>query len=148
MKRPTSVTVVAIVLIVLNAIGFLSLLFSSFVSDNPDVQAAIAEQMKNSTFSYATIQVVSYVSMIITVACAVGMLKGADWSRKLYVGLGVIGLVFNGINGMNQGIAGLFGVIFGVVILGLFTFLLYRQPADNFFKGIEEDQWDDEDEFA
>src|SRR5947208_702117 len=87
-KRPTSMTVIGWLLVVLTVLG-LVLVFT--MSSNPAMVKA-AEQMH---MSMTFLQAWSVLGAIINLSCAYGIFKGLPWSRVLYLAWGLIGLVFS-----------------------------------------------------
>ena len=125
MERPTSITVIAWILIVLSALG---LLVSVAMMNNPDVMDALAK----SKLGAGTQQMLGIVSSVISIVCGYGMLQGKNWSRLLYVITGVIGAAIN-FYAMPMGGAQLLGLAIFVVII----FFLYRPAANAWFGGAQ-----------
>jgi hypothetical protein len=80
-KRPTSVTIIAWILLVINA---LSLLGSIMAINNPMAQ----EQMAKSPIPIPLQYVMIYLGLSISILCAIFMLRAANWARLLYDCLG------------------------------------------------------------
>ena len=125
MERPTSITVIAWILIVLSALG---LLVSVAMMNNPDVMDALAK----SKLGAGTQQMLGIVSSVISIVCGYGMLQGKNWSRLLYVTTGVIGAAIN-FYAMPMGGAQFLGLAIFVVII----FFLYRPAANAWFGGAQ-----------
>ena len=125
MERPTSITVIAWILIVLSALG---LLVSVAMMNNPDVMDALAK----SKLGAGTQQMLGIVSSVISIVCGYGMLQGKNWSRLLYVITGVIGAAIN-FYAMPMGGAQFLGLAIFVVII----FFLYRPAANAWFGGAQ-----------
>ena len=125
MERPTSITVIAWILIVLSALG---LLVSVAMMNNPDVMDALAK----SKLGAGTQQILGIVSSVISIVCGYGMLQGKNWSRLLYVITGVIGAAIN-FYAMPMGGAQFLGLGIFVVII----FFLYRPAANAWFGGAQ-----------
>jgi hypothetical protein len=77
-KRPTSVTVIAWILIGLNALSVCTI---SILLTNETSLAV----MRQSPIPLGLQFTISYLSLAVTVLAALFMLKGANWSRWLYV---------------------------------------------------------------
>jgi hypothetical protein len=77
-KRPTSVTVIAWILLVISA---LSLLGSTMAINNPMAQ----EMMAKSPIPIPLQYVVLYLGLSIEILCATFMLRAANWARLLYI---------------------------------------------------------------
>ena len=121
MKRPTSVSVIAWLLIAMSGI---SLLTSIVSFNNPMVRELMAKSLIPIPLQF----VISYVGLLITLASGIAMLKGQNWARFLYVGWGVIGFVI-GILTFPMKAA----MIPGVVVVAVFAFFLFRPEANTYF---------------
>jgi hypothetical protein len=121
MERPTSITVIAWILIVLGALG---LLIAALMSNNPDV----IEQMAKSKLGAGTQQAVGIVSAIVSIASGYGILQGRNWGRLLYVASTLIGIALNfyamPVNNLQY---------VGIAIFAVITFFLYRPAANAWF---------------
>lgn len=119
--RPTSITVIGWILIVLGVVSIVGLVFTI---GNPRVQ----EFMARSTIP-APVQIFMLVAgMTIQMVCGVAFLKGYNWGRLLYViGTGIsiaVGLAMSPVKlAMAPGI-----ILFAVVVI-----FLYRPAANSFF---------------
>ena len=121
-KRPTSLTVIAWLIIVLSLLS-VALVFA--MSSNPQMVAA-AQQMH---MSMGLLQGWSVLGTIVNLACAYGILKGLPWSRVLYVVWGIIGLVFNAYTLPSKG-----GVVFGLIVLVVISVFLWTNSANDWFQ--------------
>ena len=86
MKRPTSVTIIAWILIVLSG---LSLVTSTLTLNNPVAQDLMAQSPLPLSVQYAML----YVGLALSIVCGIAMLKGQNWARFLYVVWTAISLV-------------------------------------------------------
>ena len=123
MERPTSITVISWILIVLGALG---LLVAALMSNNPDV----IEAMAKSKLGAGTQQIVGIASSVVSIVSGYGMLQGKNWGRLLYVISTVIGIALN-FYAMPMG-----GMQYlGVAIFAVVLFFLYRPAANAWFGG-------------
>ena len=119
--RPTSVTVVAVLLLIFAALGLLGVLF---IAGN--AQAKAIYEQKNISFAFVIAQ--SLIACGITVAASIAMLIGQNWGRWLYLIVTpinmIIGFVLMGIQP---------AAILGVGLYVLFLVLLTRPKANGYF---------------
>lgn len=124
LKRPTSVTVIAIIIIVFNGLGLVATLAST---GNPAVQQAY-EKMG---VSVAFVVGMTLVSSAVFLAAAIGMLMRHNWARLLYlVGIPVsivIGWLVFGFNPFQ---------LVGVALYVVFLILLTRPKVNDYFAGV------------
>jgi hypothetical protein len=119
--RPTSITVIAWLLVALAAISLTTLLFG------PDVRS-VMEKSPVSPAQYA----LTYLGLLVTLVCGIAMLKGRNWGRWLYVVWGAVGLLVGiVISPMKQ------AMIPGAVIFLIITFFLFRPKANRYFSNAE-----------
>ena len=85
-KRPTSMTVIGVLLIIFALFGVFGILMAG---SNPIMTQMLA-QMHMSLVAY---QLYGALGLIISLLCAYGILKGLPWSRVLYLVWGIIGLI-------------------------------------------------------
>jgi hypothetical protein len=120
-KRPTSVTVIAWLLIVL---GGISILTTTAAINNP----AVLEVMGRSPLPIGVQFAMTYAGLVIMIVCGVAMLKGRNWGRLLYViwtGAGfVIGIFTSPVKG---------AMIPGLVVFIIACFFLFRPKANQYF---------------
>ena len=121
-KRPTSITIIAWLLIALTVLGLIG---AFTMGSNPAMAAALA-QMKMSLAMY---QGWIVLNSIVTLICAYGFLKGYPWSRVLYVVFGVIGLVVGFYTSPMKA-----AILISLVILVIFAFFLFRENANDWFQ--------------
>ena len=124
-KRPTSVTVIAWILIVL---GGVSIVTTSLLLNNP----SMTELMSKNPVPIPVQYTISYTGMLAMIICGIGMLKGQNWSRFLYVIWTAIGLAISIVTSPMKA-AMIPGVVFFVVV----TFFLFRPAATRYFTGKE-----------
>jgi hypothetical protein len=121
-KRPVSLTIIAVVLIVLSLLGLVILFM---MGSNPAMTKAV-EQMH---VSLVFLQAWGVLGTVVNLICAYGILKGLPWSRVLYVVWGVIGLVVSAYTSPTKG-----GVVLGLVILVVISAFLWTNTANDWFQ--------------
>lgn len=120
-SRPTSISVIAWILIV---VGVLSLIANLITMSNPEVK----EMMTRGPIPISLQYVLIYVGLSIIIISGIGFLKGLNWARLLYVAWGVIGIIINFVSTEFSMIK-----IPGVLIFVIIVFFLYRPKANEFF---------------
>jgi hypothetical protein len=120
-KRPTSMTVIGVLLIIFALFG----LIGAFTAASNPTMTKVLEQMHMSLLFY---QALAVVGSLISVACGYGVLKGQPWSRVLYLVWGVISLGINLYTSPMKGLV-VFSLIFLVIIVGF----LFTNTANDWF---------------
>jgi hypothetical protein len=120
-KRPLSLTIIAWLLIVTSVFGIISGLM---MGSNEVASAMVAE----SPLPVGAHQAIGILSSVIALVCGVGVLKGWNWSRYVYVVAGVLGLVFNLVTVPMVSM-----IILGLLFLGVFVFFMFRPAANAWF---------------
>jgi hypothetical protein len=121
-KRPTSLTVIAVILIVLAAIGLIGVFVLASTAQG---RQALAQ----THMSLPAYQALGVVGAIVTVACAYGILKGLPWSRVLYVVWGIIGLAIGFYTSPMKA-----GIVLNLVILIVISVFLWTNNANDWFQ--------------
>ena len=121
MERPTSITVISWILIVLGALG---VLVAALMSNNPDVM----EQMAKSKLGAGTQQIIGIASSVIGIVSGYGMLQGKNWGRLLYVVSTVVGIALN-FYAMPVDAT----LYLAIAIFAVITFFLFRPAANAWF---------------
>lgn len=124
-ERPTSITVIAWILIVMAG---LSLITSAFYMNNPRAR----ELMGRSPIPIPVQYLMTYVGLLVTLICGIAMLKGQNWARILYVIWYIIGFVV-GIATSPMKVA----MIPGSVVFVVIAFFLFRPIANEYFTASE-----------
>jgi hypothetical protein len=122
--RPTSITVVAWILIVLGAIS----LITTLMLNNPQV----AEVMSKSPIPISAQYAMTYASLLVMLISGIAMLRQQNWGRWLYVigtALGFLAGVLT--SPMKE------AMIPGLVVFAVVTFFLFRPKANAYFSGTE-----------
>lgn len=123
MNRPTSLTIIGWLLIVMGIFGLISQLT---MQDNPAVQQVIAE----SPLPASVHMILGIIGAIVGVVSGYGVLKGMNWSRFLYVGWSAVGLVIGLLTTPFTSI-----MVLSLVFVGVFAFFLFRPAANDWFNG-------------
>ncbi|MCW3609644.1 hypothetical protein [Burkholderia cenocepacia] len=124
MKRPISLTILAWVIIVTNAI---TCVYTPFSIGMPTTQALLSHYLLP---VWATLGI-SVIIEAANVVIGIAILKGREWSRKAYVVTFVFGIAFSLINMPASMLAVL---IPGVLLFAVFVYLLFRRPATAYFR--------------
>ncbi len=119
--RPTSVTVISWILIVM---GGISLVTSTVMLNNPMVE----ELMKRSPFSPSVQYALMYIGLFVTITSGAAMLKGQNWARLLYVIWSAIGFLISLTTSPVKTAA-----IPGLIIYLVIVTLLFRPNVNRYF---------------
>lgn len=120
-RRPTSVTVVAWILIVIAAINLIS---SAVSFNNPMVRELMAKSPVPIPVQY----IMLFVGLTVTLVSGVGMLKGQNWARMLYVIWSAIGMIIGLATSPMKAM-----LIPGLLVVLIFVFFLFRPNANKYF---------------
>ncbi len=120
-QRPTSITVVAWILIVIAAINLVT---SAVSLNNPMVQELMAKNPIPIPVQY----VMLFLGLAVMLASGIGMLNGHNWARLLYVIWSAIGFVVALATSPMKAM-----LIPGVLSLLVFVFFLFRPAANHYF---------------
>jgi hypothetical protein len=123
MKRPTSVTVIAWIILVCSVFALFG---SIFTINNPMAR----ELMAKSPVPLSAQYVITFAGLLISIVSGIFMLKGANWARMLYIIWGAIGFVF----ALGTSPAKLM-LIPGFLVYAIFVFFLLRPKASAYFNG-------------
>jgi hypothetical protein len=121
--RPTSVTVIAWILIVVGCLALITTTFSLSLS-NPQVR----DLMARSPIPIPVQYVISYAGLAVMIASGVGMLKGQNWARLLYVIWTAVSILL----GLATAPVRVM-LIPGVILYGVIVFFLFRPKANQYF---------------
>ena len=124
-KRPTSITVIAWILIVTSG---LSVITCTIGLNNPKVK----ELRERSPLPISVQYVRMYVSLLIALISGIAMLKGHNWARFLFIICGAIGHIINFMTSPIKKI-----LIPGFIVLLIVAFFLFRPKANEYFAGTE-----------
>ena len=120
-KRPLSMTIIAWVLIVFSLIGLYGAIT---MGSNPIMMKAVAESHVSLLFQ----QVWGVLGCIVSLICAYGLLKGQPWSRVLYVGWGLLGIVVAFFTSPMKAV-----ILLSVLILVVVGFFLFSLKGNEWF---------------
>lgn len=120
-QRPTSLTIIGWFLIVTAAFG----VFGQITAQNNPIAQQLLAQSPLPAWVHL---IVGIIGLVVAAACGYGVLKGLNWSRYLYVGWSLFGLVFSTLTIALTSIA-LLSLLFVAVI----AFFLFRPAANAWF---------------
>lgn len=124
-SRPTSITVICWILIVMGGISLTSSILSFH---NPMAKQIMSQNPISITIQY----IMMYLGTLIMIGCGIAMLKGQNWARFLYIIWSVIGLGIGIVTSPMKA-----ALIPGIIIFLIVAFLLFRPKAKAFFAGKE-----------
>lgn len=119
--RPTSVSVIAWFLIV---VGGISIVATTAMIGDP----IMIEGMNKTPLPIPVQYAINYLGLMIMLISGIFMLKGKDWSRKLYVGWSLIGFAIGLATSPMRMM-----MIPGLVLFVVIAFFLFRPKANAFF---------------
>ena len=120
-KRPTSVTVIAWIIIILNA---LSLFGAAFTLNDP----AAAESMAQSPIPIPLQHFLVFAGLAVSIICAIFMLRAANWARLLYIGWNGIYLLLLLLTSPVKAM-----IIPAIIVYAIIISLLLRKSATTYF---------------
>ena len=120
-KRPTSITVIAWILIVT---GGVSLITSSISLNSP----MIKEIMSRSPIPIPVQYAMMYIGLLVSIVSGIGMLKKQNWARFLYVIWGAIGFLIGLFTSPMK-----MALIPGLLFFAIIVFFLFRPGANEYF---------------
>ena len=119
--RPTSVNIISWFIIVTSV---LSLGSSYYSLNNPLTQELMAKNLLPISVQYVQM----FVGLVISLVAGIAMRQGHNWSRLVYVGWSVIGLVIALVTSPIK-----VAVIPGAVVLAVIAYFLFRPSANAYF---------------
>ena len=120
-KRPLSLTIIAWVIIVFCGLSIVGLVMAG----SPMMAKPIAQMH----MSVATYRAWVGLGVVISLACAYGILKGQPWSRVLYLAWGIIGLVVSFYISAPSA-----STVFALIILVIVCAFLWTNAANDWFQ--------------
>ena len=128
-KRPTSITVVAWILILMGGISLISTTLTiDTVMNNP----AARELMSKSAIPVQVQYAMTYVVLLVMLVAGVAILKGQNWGRWLYVIGTALGFLIGIMTSPLKE-----AMIPGFVVFVVVTFFLFRPNANKYFSDQE-----------
>jgi hypothetical protein len=126
LKRPTSVSVIAWILIVISGISLITITvrLDGPAFNSPMAKELIAKNPLPISLQYA----LSYMQPLVNLIAGNSMLYGRNWARLLYIVFGAISLVIWFVTFPLK-----VAVIPGLVTFAVITFFLFRPKANEFF---------------
>jgi len=121
--RPTSITVISWILIV---VGVISLITSTAALNNPMAKELMARSPIPLPVQYAML----YVGLLVTIISGGVMLKALNWGRLLYVIWSAVGFVISLATSPIK-----MAIIPGFLLYLVVVFFLFRPKANQFFAG-------------
>ena len=121
-KRPTSLTVIAWLLIIFGLFGLYS---AATMGSNP----LVAKMLANSPVPLIVNQLWSVLGCVIGFVSAYGILKGMPWSRVLYLAWGIIGLAVGLYISPIK-----YVLVFSLIILVIVCAFLWSNAANDWFQ--------------
>jgi hypothetical protein len=125
--RPTSVTVIAWIIII-------SALFSLYGITTMTRNPIAAQMLAQSPLPLSVHVGFAVVGSAVTLVAGYGVLKGYPWSRWLYIGWGVLSLVFSLIT-----VPVISVIVVTLLFLIVMAFFLFRPAANNWFNRVARD---------
>ena len=120
-KRPVSLTIIAVLLVVLS---LLALIGTFTMQSNPAMVKMVQQMHVSMLFE----QVWIVIGVIIDLIVAYGIFNGQPWSRVLYVVWGIIGLVVGFYTSPQKAL-----LVVSLVILIIFSIFLFSEKANDWF---------------
>jgi hypothetical protein len=124
-SRPTSLTVVCWILIVLGPLAILPLFMGTM--DNPHV----VELMNKSPFPISVQYALMWLGALVTSGSGVMMLYRQNWARQLYVGWSILGIII----GLTTSPIKII-MLPGVVVFAIIAFFIFRPAANKYFADV------------
>lgn len=121
-KRPVSMTVIGLLLVVFTLFGLYGVIS---INSNP-IATNMLQQMHMSPALY---QGWGVLGAIVNLACAYAVLKGLPWGRVLYLGWGIVGLVANVYISPIKA-----AVVVGLIFLVIICAFLWTNTANDWFQ--------------
>jgi hypothetical protein len=128
--RPISITVIAWLEIGSAALGLCTLLLAVLVLR----KSHEIDSLTHSRIPLAAQIVLGALGIIVMVAVGMGLLKGANWARYLYIAWGGFGIVQSFVF-FHVTPQQLIPLIFGCTKYVVFVYFLFRRDADVYFRG-------------
>lgn len=125
-KRPTSITFIGWLLIVL---GVISLVASLFSLTRPEYRALMTQY---TALPFSVQVALIFIGLAVTIVCGAAILKGLNWGRWLYLVWNVISILISLVTTPVR-----FSLLPSVILLAVVFFFLFRPAAGQYFKPTE-----------
>jgi hypothetical protein len=125
-KRPTSVAVVAWLMVVFASIGVAAMLILAFTIQTPTMQEIMARSWVPVPIQLA----VGWLGTVIMMVCGFALLYRQNWARWLYVGSTLAGLLYNFFSSPYPPVLMIPSVVFFLVA----AYFLFVPVAQQYFK--------------
>lgn len=119
--RPTSLTIIGWLLIVMSAFSLIS---QFTMQDNPVAHQLLAQSPLPAAVHIA----LGVFGSLVAAISGYGILKGFNWSRYLYVGWSLIGQMIGFLTSPFMAI-----MLLSLLMVGVFAFFLFRPAANSWF---------------
>jgi hypothetical protein len=119
--RPTSVSIIAWFLIITSCISLVSTIA---MIGNPEITEIMSKSLMPIPLQYA----MGFLGLAVMLVSGIYMLKGQNWSRKLYVGWSIFGFVVGMATSPMK-----MAMVPGLVVFLVIVYFLYRPKANDFF---------------
>lgn len=120
-KRPLSLTIIGWWMVISAVFGVYGVVT---MGSNPTV----VRMLEQAHLSLAFQQAVTGIGVVVALACAYGLFKGQPWSRVLYVGWSIVGLVIALVTSPIKSL-----ILFSVAVVAVIAYFLFRPQADDYF---------------
>jgi hypothetical protein len=121
--RPTSVSIIAWFLIITGCISLVSTTVMIMIG-NPEINELMSKNLMPISLQYA----IAYLGLAIMLVSGAYMLKGENWSRRLYVAWSIIGFAIGIVTSPMK-----MAMIPSLVLFLIIVFFLFRPKANDFF---------------
>lgn len=129
-KRPSSVTVIGVILIVFGGLGLLSSLAFFALKDNPMVQQIMSQAQAQMTVPMSVQIAISLVGSLISIGCGIAVMMRQGWAVYLLTAW-ALAIIAYGLYASPS----LFGILGGLIYWGLILGFLYIPANRAWFAG-------------
>ena len=125
-ERPTSVTVISWILIVMGALSLVTGTLGMLMPETKEI-------MKKSPIPFNVQIIMMYASLTISIVCGAAMLKGKNWARYFYVISSAIGIIIGFLTSPMKGL-----MVPSLIFIIVIAIFLFRADANEYFKEAKE----------
>lgn len=130
MKRPTSISVISVLMIVMGSLGVFGSINMARMMDDPQFGEVVKA---SSSLPTPVLVAMSLMGVLVLIASGVAMFKGHNWGRWLYVGWTLFSLLLSAVTAPNHLLLMVPSLLFFAVIV----FFLFRPAANAYFNAAE-----------